>query len=107
MCGQVQHCVCLIARHKHSGWVTAYHCIIFRFLTQLVLVCTQVRRSEINPTIGGGAGGNDIVQTVSKKYAKQYLYGQLIFWNKHNIADPSASLSQVIWKHILTLLHKP
>ncbi|KAK3284859.1 hypothetical protein CYMTET_7510, partial [Cymbomonas tetramitiformis] len=54
----------------------------------------QVKVCEIDPRIGGGNNNQQVLDSLPKKYPKHYLLGQLIFWHKHNINDPSASLSQ-------------
>eukprot|EP00959_Pyramimonas_sp_CCMP1952_P205949 4306516-Pyramimonas_sp.AAC.1 len=55
----------------------------------------DISQCEVSTAIGGGPEGSKVLKQVAKKYAKQYVLGQLIFWNKHGIAEPSASLSQV------------
>jgi len=51
-----------------------------------------VKACEVCPDIGGG-GDDKVLDEVCKKYGKQYMLGQLLYWQKHNVAEPQASLS--------------
>lgn len=62
----------------------------------------EVRANEISSGIGAGGASSKVVGSVAKAYQNAFVWGQLTFWHKMDIAEPVANL-HVLRRGCITL----